>query len=241
MGFMASPLSRIVLGLAVFAINVLWSICSAPPQGTAAEPARGTVKDHIGRPIHGGIYQLAALSHATTGLYYAIVIYAYPSPPRLICPQSGFARISNPELFTWSPFLATALFLAIFIAAPIRIAAFRNLGTNFTFMLREPDRLVTTGVHAYMQHPSYTALAILMNAMLWIHVRFDGLAACWIPPSLLQPLIMVQPYMMVGGSIAIMGMFYVRVRDEERMLKASFGKTWEEYNRQTKRFIPGVF
>lgn len=35
-------------------------------------------------------------------------------------------------------------------------------------------------------------------------------------------------------------MLGVRVGDEERMLKEKFGRQWEEWNRDTKRFIPGV-
>ncbi len=32
----------------------------------------------------------------------------------------------------------------------------------------------------------------------------------------------------------------IRVRDEEALLKTTFGTEWEEYHRRTKRFIPGL-
>ncbi len=32
-----------------------------------------------------------------------------------------------------------------------------------------------------------------------------------------------------------------RVRDEEKMLKDTFGKEWVEWSGRTKRFVPGIF
>jgi protein-S-isoprenylcysteine O-methyltransferase Ste14 len=36
-------------------------------------------------------------------------------------------------------------------------------------------------------------------------------------------------------------MIRARVKDEEGMLKETFGKEWEDWNRSTRRFIPGLF
>jgi protein-S-isoprenylcysteine O-methyltransferase Ste14 len=41
---------------------------------------------------------------------------------------------------------------------------------------------------------------------------------------------------LVGGFLGLA----VRVRDEERMLRARFGKEWEDWHARTKRFVPGV-
>ena len=32
-----------------------------------------------------------------------------------------------------------------------------------------------------------------------------------------------------------------RVREEEVMLKGTFGKEWEDWHARTKRFVPGLF
>jgi protein-S-isoprenylcysteine O-methyltransferase Ste14 len=54
----------------------------------------------------------------------------------------------------------------------------------------------------------------------------------------------VEKYIWMGirGSLVVgVGLLVVRVRDEERMLRGSFGKEWEVWHTKTGRFIPGVF
>lgn len=39
---------------------------------------------------------------------------------------------------------------------------------------------------------------------------------------------------------AVVGILATRVRNEEAILKNTFGSDWEAYHKRTKRFIPGV-
>jgi protein-S-isoprenylcysteine O-methyltransferase Ste14 len=36
-------------------------------------------------------------------------------------------------------------------------------------------------------------------------------------------------------------MAWKRVKEEEMMLKSTFGKEWEVWHAKTKRFVPGLF
>ena len=46
--------------------------------------------------------------------------------------------------------------------------------------------------------------------------------------------------LLVGSGVSGLYTIWVRVKDEEAMLKGEFGREWEEYHRRTARFIPGV-
>lgn len=145
----------------------------------------------------------------------------------------------NQDLFSWSSY--TISFIALmFVAAPIRLLAYAQLGENFTFQLAKPTRLVKTGMYRYVQHPSYAPLFLMTSAICLFMMRLDGVAACVLPSVFVS----VRWLSFTGGiatsSIALASMT-VRVRDEEQMLQKEFGEEWEAYHRKTKRFIPGVF
>ena len=159
-----------------------------------------------------------------------------PAPP--ICP---YPSNLNASLFNWSPYTATCLFLIICIGAPLRFAAYRGLGKNFTFRLAPPDQLVTTGIYRYVQHPSYTGQMIVILNNLLLLFRWDGAFGCWVPPSIIAGVRGLGPLFFVAVFVAIASIQVVRMRDEEAMLKERFGEKWERWHRSTKRLIPGVF
>lgn len=220
--------------------NLFYAACTFSPNISKEGKGR-KVDDRIGLGIpKSKIFFYISLSlNALHTVYYAYLIQHFPKSSYL-CPQRDFVRIANPTVFTWNNALVALLTLNI-LAGFIRIAAFRNLGQNFTFSLREPDGLVTSGIHKFMQHPSYTGLIPMTMVMMWIYFRFDGYAACWIPGRFLKPLIGVQYYLMAFlGTVFVVGS-WARVADEEKMLKRVFGKQWIDYHTRTARFIPGVF
>lgn len=111
----------------------------------------------------------------------------------------------------------------MFVGGVIRLSAFSGLGKNFTFHLEAPDRLVTTGVYQYMQHPSYTGWFLIIIGMHSFFMRWDAAPGCLIPSKWLVSLdgwgVMI--------IIIVLGRFAnnvrQRVQDEEEMLSGVFG------------------
>jgi protein-S-isoprenylcysteine O-methyltransferase Ste14 len=152
---------------------------------------------------------------------------------------------SHPEhldskYFTWSRYTAILLAL-IFASAILRLLAYRTLGKNFTFELAKPDQLVTSGIYAYVQHPSYGPFFVLLNASLMLFLPLDATPGCFLPWSIVEIWITWRWYLLAAAMTIIALGIGVRVRDEEAMLKETFGKQWEEWHRKTPRFVPFLF
>ena len=137
-----------------------------------------------------------------------------------------------PLIWTFSPWLAFAdypLHPAAFGAGVLLLAAglwllyrsHADLGTNWsvTLEVREEHRLVTEGVYRRVRHPMYTAL--------FLHCF--GLA-------------LVLPNWIAGPSyLATFGLLYaLRVGAEERMMRETFGREYDEYMARTTRLVPGL-
>jgi protein-S-isoprenylcysteine O-methyltransferase Ste14 len=132
----------------------------------------------------------------------------------ITAPWHGFILYTSRRM--WFP--ATALFCAGLIL-------YRLSRTNFSLAqlggLPEvlPDhshqRLVTTGIRAYVRHPVY--LGHLCQMLAWS--VGTGLAVCWVLTSLT----------MISGAIMI------KMEDEE--LEKRFGEEYKEYRRN----VPAVF
>lgn len=167
---------------------------------------------------------------------HTVLILLYPSPPRALCPHPANL---NPALFTWSPQLRAVL-AAMLAAAPLRLAAFRALGSNFTFHLTRPAKLVTTGVYARVQHPSYLPDAVLNTLALLLVWQADGVLGCWMPAGWVAWLVAWKSWGAVGFMVFYLVLLALRVRDEEELLRKTFGREWEEWHARTKRFIPFV-
>lgn len=66
---------------------------------------------------------------------------------------------------------------------------------------------------------------------------------CWLPGWVIESET-VGTGIKVAVAAGLVGGFWglgLRIRDEERMLRARFGTEWEEWHARTKRFVPGVF
>jgi protein-S-isoprenylcysteine O-methyltransferase Ste14 len=161
-----------------------------------------------------------------------------PKAKHAVCvPNSSW----NPNLFSWSTTTATLLPLCLF-AGHLRLFAFRQLQKSFTFRLAKPSKLVTSGIYAWLQHPSYTGVAVLSTCYAGIIIRADGILACWMhcPVSSLTLQIFVHANM-IFISIAILLTYPARIVREEALLRKCFGQEWEEYHRSTARLIPWLF
>ena len=113
--------------------------------------------------------------------------------------------------------VAALMLLAVFLFT----AAARSMGANWSVVarMREGHELVTGGVFARLRHPIYTAMAAFLLAMA---IAFGHLANLFV----------ALPLFAVGTG--------VRVREEERLLRAEFGAAYDDYAARVKRFVPGV-
>jgi protein-S-isoprenylcysteine O-methyltransferase Ste14 len=91
---------------------------------------------------------------------------------------------------------------------------------SVTLDTRKQHRLIDSGVYARVRHPMYSAfwlLALAQAALIpnWI-AGFAGI---------------------VGWGI----LFFLRIGREERLMQETFGDTYRDYMRRTKRVIPWVY
>ncbi|MDB5705674.1 MAG: isoprenylcysteine carboxylmethyltransferase family protein [Sphingomonas bacterium] len=101
-------------------------------------------------------------------------------------------------------------------------ASSRTMGKNWSLVARtrEDHQLVQTGPFAVVRHPIYVALFqfLLAMAISYGHAR--------------QLIFAIPVYAFAT---------WMRVRYEERLLRAQFGADYDAYATRVKRFVPGVF
>jgi len=107
------------------------------------------------------------------------------------------------------------------ITCGVFAASKRALGRNWSLVARTraDHQLVTWGVFAYVRHPIYSALFVWVIAMAVAFGHYWGL-------------ILAVPLYWIGTIL--------RVREEERLLRAQFGAEYETYAGRVKRFLPGI-
>jgi protein-S-isoprenylcysteine O-methyltransferase Ste14 len=101
-------------------------------------------------------------------------------------------------------------------------AAVRTLGKQWALRARlvEGHKLITEGPYAWVRNPIYTGMLGMLIA--------TGLAMeHWLAT------IVAVPVFVVG--------LVIRVRGEEKLLRAAFGEEFEDYARRVAAVIPGVF
>ncbi|KAH8657826.1 prenyl cysteine carboxyl methyltransferase ste14 [Xylariales sp. PMI_506] len=174
-------------------------------------------------------------------LHVSALALRYPGTIPASVLRHGAVNPLNPDLITWSPATVIPLALILGVGAPLRLVPYTSLGRNFTFELAEPDRLVTTGIYRYVQHPSYTGLVLLIACNFALLCRADGAMSCWVPPRYYTAFVNLE-YLLVPMACLITGvLMWTRVKQEESMLRAKFGRKWDTWHAATARFIPWVF
>jgi protein-S-isoprenylcysteine O-methyltransferase Ste14 len=208
-------------------------LCGQPPNPTPYDSKTPDSMKPVVSP--SGLFIRSSIN-VTFGILHALLILNYPSPNPLICPNSSNL---NPSLFAWTT-RSTISVVFVLLGSAIRLSAFRTLGQNFTFRLAKPQTLITSGMYKYVQHPSYTGAALIMIGNFALLLSPSGVMGCWLPAWLVEATRFWRAIgnMLVGG---IHVFIWKRLCDEEAMMKEAFGKEWEEWNKKTWRFIPGLF
>ena len=106
-------------------------------------------------------------------------------------------------------------------AVGLFVWASRTMGRNWSIVARTRDdhRLVETGPFAFVRHPIYVALFLLTIA---IAVAYGHLT-----------------HLVIGIPLFAIGT-WLRIGEEERLLRAMFGRAYEAYARRVKRFVPTI-
>ena len=119
--------------------------------------------------------------------------------------------------------LVEAAIIALLMAAAVWLFvwATRTMGRNWSIVARtrSDHELVTTGPFAHLRHPIYSAMALLLFALA------IGLGNEW-------RLIVTLPLFALGT--------WLRIAEEEKLLRALFGTTYDAYAARVKRFVPGL-
>ncbi|MGN6277394.1 MAG: methyltransferase family protein [Sphingomonas sp.] len=120
--------------------------------------------------------------------------------------------------------LIEAAVIALLMAAAVWLFVWarRTMGRNWSIVARTRSghELVTTGPFAHVRHPIYSAMALLLLALA------IGLGNEW-------RLIVTLPLYALGT--------WLRIAEEEKLLRAMFGPAHDAYAARVKRFVPGLF
>jgi protein-S-isoprenylcysteine O-methyltransferase Ste14 len=120
---------------------------------------------------------------------------------------------------SWPPVVAAIVLVAASMA--IGVPRFRQLSPAVTIGVpevspRDPGKLLTEGIYAYIRHPRYVEI--------WL-----GLMGLALFANYLAMYVLVALYWPVMYAVVLL---------EERELRDRFGEAYEEYCRGTPRFIP---
>ncbi|KAF8585047.1 hypothetical protein K439DRAFT_1087739 [Ramaria rubella] len=183
---------------------------------------------------------------------YSMITYCMTESVVLLILYLGYRRSPGTLLSTLcpGPTSLTALstisnsFLlgvgAMSIGVVIRVWCYKALGTLFTYeiTIRRDHKLITSGPYNYVRHPGYTACLFLIVGAAIIGCN---------PHSYIRECeVMLTSARWIIGAWAPFQTYVIvsllrRGKVEDEGLRATFGKTWDEYSRRVPcRFIPGL-
>jgi protein-S-isoprenylcysteine O-methyltransferase Ste14 len=129
-----------------------------------------------------------------------------------------------PPVFGGSAEIAFSVFTICLAVGSVWLvaAAVRTLGKQWAVAARlvEGHKLITAGPYAYVRNPIYTGMFGMLIA--------TGLATeHWIALG--------------AGIVLFMAGLVIRVRTEERLLRAAFGKEFDDYAARVSAVLPGIY
>ena len=190
----------------------------------------------------GPLLNLTMLPQAILAAHLALLALTYPNiPPWLLGHHARLNHPLTPSYITWSHLTTLPLLLILLVGVPLRLIPYATLGKNFTFALSPPEKLITTGIYKYAQHPAYTGAMFLLTCPMFLYYRLDGVMGCWVPDSWIRVGRFVERVLVPACVAFWWAIMFKRVSEEEAMLQGKFGEEWERWHRVTARFFPGIF
>lgn len=142
----------------------------------------------------------------------------------LLLARTGIARPLSHSLDArlWSPHLATGLVADALALAGLAVAlwARRTLGGNWSaeVVIREGHELIERGPYARVRHPIYSGMILMVLGAAMLSGALAGFVL----------------------ALALALGFWLKARQEERLLTRQFPEAYPAYMRRTKALIPGV-
>ena len=132
---------------------------------------------------------------------------------------TGFPTFAD---YPFQPWLG---WLGLFIEAAflwLFYASHRQLGKNWsvTLEIRSEHKLVTDGLYRYVRHPMY------LSFWLW------AIAQLCLLPNVIAG---------AAGLVGVAILYFSRIPNEEAMMRAAFGNSYDEYARHTGRVVPKLW
>ncbi|KAG6852720.1 hypothetical protein C0991_009584 [Blastosporella zonata] len=140
-----------------------------------------------------------------------------------------------------TPLAMTGTLLTV-VGYLLRLKCFRTLKELFTFEItvRENHKLITSGPYSLVRHPAYTgSVMIYFGLCCWFASR-----GSWLRESGILDMVAMKAF--VSTFVVIYSKLILsivqRIPEEDRLMKSSFGKEWEEWARRVRyRLIPGIY
>jgi len=158
--------------------------------------------------------RMSLLGIVLQGVAYFLVWFQPPGKPFLppVAVLSGTVGIL---FYTCTVALAVA---SVWLVA----AAVRTLGKQWAFAARlvEGHKLITAGPYGFVRNPIYTGMLGMLVA--------TGLA--------------MEHWTALDVAVVVFAVgLVIRVRSEEKLLRAAFGKEFEEYAQRVPAVLPGIY
>lgn len=131
----------------------------------------------------------------------------------LFTPFLGFADYQLPDYVPWIGAVVMVVALWLFWRSHA------DLGRNWsrTLEIQEGHQLITHGVYRTIRHPMYTSIALFSLAQ---GLMLENWLAGW------------------SALVAFAILYFVRVPQEERMMRDFFGQEYSDYMQHTGRLLP---
>jgi protein-S-isoprenylcysteine O-methyltransferase Ste14 len=134
--------------------------------------------------------------------------------------RNQFSPVARSQAAAWA--LAVAAVATAATSTWLVNAASRRLGKQWAVAARliEGHTLIQDGPYCFVRNPIYVGMFGILLATGLIQTQ-------WIP-------LLVASLLFIAGT-------YIRIRSEERLLRAAFGSEFEAYTRNVPALIPGIY
>jgi protein-S-isoprenylcysteine O-methyltransferase Ste14 len=129
--------------------------------------------------------------------------------------RRGIGLINDEHMIRWAGLICFAFGIVVVFWSGIALG--RLYSAEVT--LQKNHQLITSGPYRYIRHPRYLGGIVYAMGLSLLFRSWIGLV----------------------GVILALGVFMLRIRDEEALMQAEFGQAWESYCQRSWRLIPFIY